>query len=64
MYQKTIRPHRRSQAIREHRAGTFRSAAGWDASAFTRENEAGQLAGFLNELLFAGSAARTRRDSP
>lgn len=51
-------------AIREHRAGTFRSAAGWDASAFTRENEAGQLAGFLNELLFAGSAARTRRDSP
>ena len=37
-------------ALREHRAGAVCPVAAWDASAFTRLTQAGQLAGFLNEL--------------
>ena len=41
-----------ADAIRAHRAGNFPSttAGDWDASPFTRDNEAGQLAAFMNEI--------------
>lgn len=39
-----------AQAVRDHRAGVARDAAGWDASAYTRDNQAGQLAAFLRTV--------------
>ncbi len=46
-----------------HRAGGPRAVTAWNASAFTREAQAGQLAGFLGELATgpaAGSPSATR----
>ncbi|HEX4611087.1 MAG TPA: glycosyltransferase [Urbifossiella sp.] len=40
-----------ARAVRDHRAGTLPDPSGWDASAYTRGNEAAQLGAFLGSLL-------------
>jgi glycosyltransferase involved in cell wall biosynthesis len=48
-------------AVRDHRSGQFaRQAARWDASAYTRDNEAGQLARLMDSIL----AEKAERDRP
>ena len=47
-------------AIADHQAGRPRTAEGWDASAYTRDNEARQLATFLDELATGAPTACDR----
>ena len=44
-----------ASAIRDHKTGRFQAATNWDASAYNREHEAGQLARFLNSLILSGT---------